>query len=504
MKQPALTVTVKPLDRALRADALIVPVIMLKGKIDVGRVQGLDPTARSRLSELLFRHHGRTRVGEVDDQIMPVRSAFGRIAVVSLGETRPAKSDDVRRAAASALRWCGRHDVAHAAVALDALRGAGGADAAAAWVEGAVLASFRYLTLRSSLPKSAPTPVKRLTIAAPARGLRSVSATVSRARTIAESVNLARSLAHEPPNVINPVTLAQRCRAIARRYKLRCRILDARQMRSKKMGAILAVGAGSETPPRIILLEHPGRRRNARPVVLVGKAVTLDTGGYSIKPAASIPEMKYDKCGGMAVIGALVAAARLNLGRRVVGVIGAAENMISGRAYRPGDIVRAASGKTIEVLNTDAEGRLVLADCLHYALQAYRPAALIDLATLTGACEIALGTACAGLMSTDDTLADALLASGERTGERLWRLPLWPVYRDQIAGTDGDIKNTGGRNAGAITAGMFLKEFVGDKTPWAHLDIAGPAIADKSSPLCPAGGTGFGVRLLLDYLRKRQ
>jgi len=214
--------------------------------------------------------------------------------------------------------------------------------------------------------------------------------------------------------------------------------------------------------------------------------------------------MKYDKCGGMAVIGALVAAARLKIKQRVVGIIGAAENMISDRAYRPGDIVRAANGKTIEVLNTDAEGRMVLADCLHYAERTYKPAAMIDLATLTGACEIALGGACAAILSNNDKLTNALIDSGEQTGERLWRLPLWEAYREQIAGTDGDIKNTGGRGGGAITAAMFLKEFVDKKTPWAHLDIAGTATVTKATPICPIGATGFGVRLLMDFIRKRK
>jgi len=268
------------------------------------------------------------------------------------------------------------------------------------------------------------------------------------------------------------------------------------------MGAITAVGQGSASKPRMIIFEHPGSRPKSKPIVLVGKALTMDTGGYCIKPGASIPDMKYDKQGGMTVIGVMVAAARLKLKQRIVGIVGAAENMISGDAYLPGDIIRAYNGKTIEVINTDAEGRLVLADCLHYGEKTYSPAAMIDLATLTGACVIALGSACGGLMGTDDKLADALIESGERTDERLWRLPMLPEYREQITGTDGDLKNVGGREAGTITAGMFLKEFVSDKTPWAHLDIAGVASITKAVPTCPVGATGFGVRLLIDYIQR--
>ena len=327
---------------------------------------------------------------------------------------------------------------------------------------------------------------------------------MDRAAKTAEAVNLTRSLGHEPPNVINPLTLAARAAGLARQYKLRCRILNDRQMRAMKMGAFLAVGGGSATKPRMIVLEHRGRRPQSRPIVLVGKALTIDTGGYSIKPGDSIPDMKYDKCGGTAVIGTLVAAAMLKLPQRIVGVIGAAENMISAEAYRPGDIVTAASGTTIEVISTDAEGRLVLADCLHYAEKTYNPTAIIDLATLTGACTVALGDACAGLFSPDDRLARNLFEAGERTDERLWRLPMWPVYREQIVGTDGDIKNVGGRLAGSITAAMFLKEFVSDKTPWAHLDIAGTAFGSKASAICPAGATGYGVRLLIDYLQHQK
>ncbi|MCG8408732.1 MAG: leucyl aminopeptidase [Phycisphaerales bacterium] len=503
MKPTILDVDVRRLDSELDADALIIPVTTGNGKTDIGKITGLRPIDRDRVEELRKYHRDLTRPGAMDDHILPTGSPLGRIAFVSLGDKSSTRLVDLRNAAGHAFEWCAKHRIEHAAVVVQRLRALGN-EAVEAWVEGFLLAGFRYGAQRSKPLENGHDAVRRLTLATASTQSRTIAAAAERARHLADATNLARFLGHEPPNVINPVTLAERCRTLARQYKLRCTILDDRQMKKKKMGAFLAVGLGSASKPRMIILEHPGKQPKARPVVLVGKAVTLDTGGYSIKPANSIPDMKYDKCGGMAVIGALAGAARLGLRQRVVGIIGAAENMISDRAFRPGDIVRASNGKTIEVLNTDAEGRLVLADCLHYAEKVYNPRAVIDLATLTGACEIALGTACAGLMSTDDRLAKALIDSGERAGERLWRLPLWPVYREQINGTDGDIKNVGGRGAGAITAGMFLKEFVSDKTPWAHLDIAGPATTDKPTPTCPIGATGFGVRLLLDYLQKRK
>ncbi|MEE8169184.1 MAG: leucyl aminopeptidase, partial [Phycisphaerae bacterium] len=279
-----------------------------------------------------------------------------------------------------------------------------------------------------------------------------------------------------------------------------CLVLGEKKLAELKMNAMLAVGRASATPPRLIILEHRGARPNDPPIVLIGKAVTFDTGGYSLKSAGSITDMKYDKCGGMAVLGVMAAAARTKVAARIVGVIAAAENAIDRDAYRPDDIITAMNGKTIEVVSTDAEGRLVLADALCYVQKYYRPRVMIDLATLTGACVIALGHHAAALFSNDEDLTTRLIRAADGTGERLWRMPLWPAYRKQIKGADADIKNTGGRAAGAVTAAMFLREFVDKKTAWAHLDIAGVAYAEQDSPLCPKGATGFGVRLLMQYL----
>jgi leucyl aminopeptidase len=504
MKQPELAVRVTKLDDRLRADALLVPATVHDGEIEILPVGGLSHALGQRLQELCGRYYGSKQAGAVDDQIMSPGSPIGRIAVVNLGEARPPKPGDVRNAAGSASDWCIRHRIGSVAVAVDALRALAGDEAIGLWVEGAVLGSFRFVELRTSPPENGEVRLTTLILATAAARTGRVAAQAARASRLAQTVNLARRMGHEPPNLINPITLAARARTLARRYGLRCRVLDEGRLRAMKMGALLAVGGGSASKPRMIVLEYPGTRPKSRPIALVGKAVTLDTGGYTLKPAADIPDMKYDKSGGLAVLAVLIAAVRLRMPHHLVGVIGAVENMISGAAYRPGDIVRAAGGKTVEIVSTDAEGRLVLADCLHYVQETYRPMKVIDIATLTRACRIALGEACAAVLSNDDALAAALIESGERTNERLWRMPLWPEYREPIIGVDADLKNSAGPNGGCMTAAMFLKEFVGEKTPWAHLDIAGTAYIAKQSPICPVGATGFGIRLLVDYLERHK
>jgi leucyl aminopeptidase len=265
------------------------------------------------------------------------------------------------------------------------------------------------------------------------------------------------------------------------------------------MNALLGVARGSAQPPRLIILEHH-YSDDVKTVALVGKGVTFDTGGISIKPAASMHEMKYDMCGAAAVLCAFMTLAELRPAINVIAVVPAAENMTGDAAQRPGDIVRAYNGKTIEVHNTDAEGRLILADAMAYAVDKYKPAAMVDAATLTGACVVALGFYAAGLFTNNQELADSLIAAGNATGERLWQLPLWPDYEKLIEGTHADLCNIGPREGGAISAAAFLKEFVGD-TPWAHLDIAGTAWGVKNIPYWSTDhATGFGVRLLTNWV----
>ena len=319
-------------------------------------------------------------------------------------------------------------------------------------------------------------------------------------KTICDAQNMAREWAHEPASVINPWTLSDRAEVFAAKYGLKCTILDDQQLREMGAGAIVAVGQGSKTPSRMIILEYPGTKAE-KPVVLVGKALTFDSGGLSLKSTTGMPDMKYDKCGAMAVFGILRAAAQLKLAVPVTGVICAAENMPSCKAYRPDDILHSLSGKTIEVKSTDAEGRLVLADGLTYAQRNLDPRCMIDYATLTGACVVALGHVRAGLMSTDDALFNGLYASGEKTQERVWRMPLDEDFAERLKSPDADLKNSGGREGGTCNAGMFLKAFVEDGMPWAHMDIAGTAYNMDGSDYYVPGATGFGIRLTIDWLR---
>jgi leucyl aminopeptidase len=425
---------------------------------------------------------------------------LGGKAVLSLGGQKKLSAEMIRRAGGGLAKWLAKNSVAEAGVELNPLFGLGlpPSGAVNAFVEGILLGAFTFGNYKSENEKKT-IALNLLMDGEAGPGESDLQGFIQKATIIAESVNMAREWAHEPPNVINPVTLVERAQKVAAEVGLKCTVLDDKQLDEMGAGAIVAVGKGSNTPSRLIILEHAGTA-GGKPVALVGKALTMDTGGYSLKPSDGITSMKYDKSGGMAVIATLAAAARLGLATPVVGVIAAAENMVSAAAYRPDDILKALNGKTIEILSTDAEGRLVLADALTYTERTFAPRAMIDIATLTGAVLIALGKNRAGLLSTDDALAEALFAAGERSFERLWRLPLDEEYFEQIKGDDADIKNSGGRPAGTIIGGMFLKQFVTDDTPWAHLDIAGMMSADKEMPYCPKGGMGFGVRLFLEYL----
>jgi leucyl aminopeptidase len=330
---------------------------------------------------------------------------------------------------------------------------------------------------------------------------RRLAASAREAEVIAEAAGWARDLGNTPANDLGPSDFAREARAMARRHGLRLRLLTRREMERERMAGLLAVNAGSARPPVFAIGEYrPARARGT--VVLVGKGITFDSGGISIKPAASMGEMKYDMMGAATVFACALAARRLLLPVRVVALAPLTENMPGGSATRPGDILRMRNGKTVEVENTDAEGRLVLADALSYA-ERFRPDVLLDFATLTGAAIIALGHECAGLMTPEEDLARELSAAGEATGERLWRLPVWEDYRDNLKSEWADMKNTGGRPAGAINAGVFLKEFVPPNAAWAHIDIAGVAHFEKEHAGYDAGATGFGVALTMEFLRRR-
>lgn len=344
---------------------------------------------------------------------------------------------------------------------------------------------------------------------------RSLRRSVDDALLVSMGVSTTRLLAAIPPNVANPAGVATHCRKVARDVGLRCTVIDAAQAKKLGMGGLLAVGRAGSKPPCVIVLEHDGasskssRKSPDAPILLIGKAITFDTGGYSLKPGGG-RDMKYDKCGGMAVVGAMEAIARLKLRQRVVGLVPCAENMIDHSAYRPDDILKLANGVTVEVTNTDAEGRLILADALAYGTKQYKPKAVIDLATLTGGVITALGNYCAGVFCNDEKLLDRLVRAAERTGERLWRLPLWLDHREQMRSNHADLVNSSAiKGAHPIQGAAFLSFFVGAEAPqkmptlpWAHVDIAGVVSREDDGPLFPKGPTGYGVRLLVETIRR--
>ena len=357
--------------------------------------------------------------------------------------------------------------------------------------------SYRYVRTLSK-PEPAARLV-RLAVARSGKPSRTLAAVLAEGGAIGRGMNLARELGNTPPNICTPRHLAEQARALARRYpKLRCRVLDEKQMLALGMHSLLSVTAGAQEPARLIVLDYRGAAREEQPFALVGKGVTFDSGGISLKPPAGMWDMKWDMGGAGVVIGLMRALARRKAPVNVVGLCGLVENMPDGKAQRPGDVVTSMSGQTIEVLNTDAEGRLVLADVLWYA-QRFKPKAIVDLATLTGAIIQTLSEHYAGLFSNNDELAAKLLAAGQAVSERLWRLPMGEEYDRDIKSPIADMKNIGGGRAGSITAAQFLLRFIKD-VPWAHLDIAGVVWNDKATALAPGGGTGYGVRLLNRFI----
>ena len=368
--------------------------------------------------------------------------------------------------------------------------------AAQAIIEGAVLSTYSGDDYKTE-DKSNNFIKKILFVTDADVEVNQIETALERGNILAEATNLARSLVNEPANRFSPSQLAEFAKKTGEQYHLEVDILGEPEMEAKGMAAILAVSQGSEEPARFIILKHSGHPNpNTSPIVLVGKGVTFDSGGLSLKPAQSMEEMKCDKAGACAVLASMQAIARLQIPKNVVGLIPAVENLPSGSAQRPGDVIRSMSGKTIEVINTDAEGRLILADALHFGRQ-MDAAYMVDVATLTGACVVALGNLRAGLFSNNDELCEKLLQAGERAGEKFWRLPLDKEYREEIKTQIADIKNVGGRWGGAITAAKFLQEFVGD-VPWCHIDIAGVDLFQKGQSV--QGPTGFSVRTLVEMV----
>ncbi|NLA42140.1 MAG: leucyl aminopeptidase [Smithella sp.] len=424
-----------------------------------------------------------------------------RIALVGLGKKSELTPEKIRRAFAKVMQELRGLKVRKAAVSLDLSLLSGQKEkVVSAAVEGAVLGLYRY-TPYKTVGREELQDMQEMTIVSGQKDYALIRDEVQKTKIIADAVCFARDLVSAPANEMTPSILAEQARAVAKRKNVTCHVLEKGQMKALGMNALLGVAAGSDQPPKLIVLEYTGAKKNEAPIALVGKGLTFDSGGISIKPAEKMDEMKTDMAGGAAVLAVIRAAADLKLPVNLVGLVPATENLPGGNALKPGDILKSHSGRTIEVLNTDAEGRLILADALSYACR-FKPSAIIDIATLTGACVVALGEEVAGMLGTDDRMKKALREAADATGELVWELPLWDHYRDLIKSDIADYKNSAGRMGGAITGAAFLSKFVGEY-PWAHLDIAGPAWTTKDRGYIPRGASGVPVRLLTEFLQNR-
>jgi leucyl aminopeptidase len=469
-------------------------VVALAENPTLAGIAGLDSAMQGALSRSFEMKDFR---GSRDEILHLTGLAKGprRVLLVGMGPVTDRRAS-LRRAATLAARNAHRLGVGELVWYSDQLS----PEEIDAITFGLIAGCWEYQDLKSPLPEAErKKPLEKATILATStddsrRGL-------ANGQAIGSGQSLARRLAMMPGNICTPDLLAQTSSEIAKRYGMGITILGRKELEAEKMGSFLAVAQATPQDPKLIALEYKGTKPTSKPVVLVGKGLCFDSGGISIKPAQSMEYMKFDMCGAAGVLGTFEALGQLKPEVNVVGIVGATTNMPSGTAMNPGDVVRASNGKSIEIINTDAEGRLVLADCLSYAKR-FNPDVVIDAATLTGACVIALGHTASGVFSADDALIAEILAAGKRAGEPSWPLPLWDDYKDLIKSDVADVKNSGGRPAGAVTAAMFLKEFAEGYT-WAHLDIAGTAYSETDLVTIPKGPTGVPTGTFIEFVRGR-
>jgi leucyl aminopeptidase len=463
----------------------------------------LDKMLRGGLRDLLDTKEFEGKANEVLLYHTQGHVPAKRLLLVGLGKKKDLTLDGFRQAMGYAAKRVRQSKAETFVVALPTVapKGCSWVEVAQAMAEGAMLGSYQFTAYRSE--KSPASDVRLMRILAQQKSqLRQLAEGIRRGQTTAEATAFVRDLCNHPSNVMTPTRIASEAKAIAKEVGVSLKVLEQKDMEQLGMGALLGVARGSHEPPKFIVLEYNGsRKKDERPVVFVGKTITFDTGGISLKPAENMEHMKADMTGGAEVLASLRAAARLKLPLRLISILPVAENMPGGQAMKPGDIVTTLSGKTVEVQNTDAEGRLILSDGLAYALR-YKPAALVDIATLTGACVVALGQFAIGMFGTDAKLKDNVRKAGLKAGERVWEMPLWEEYFEQLKSDVADMRNIGGRGGGMITAALFLSKFVGD-SPWVHLDIASTDWSERERAYIPKGPTGIGTRLLIQYLIDR-
>jgi len=461
-------------------------------------VERIDQALGGTLQMLIRSGDFKPKPGAVHLLYPEGRIPAKRLILAGLGKRGEFTLNRLRQAigkAALSLRAAGALDIT---ILVDGF-GLDFEEVSQALVEGSLLGLYRFLNYKTNEENDRSKDITAITLLAETAGsVKALQAGAQDGVKIAESTMMVRDMVNFPSADMTPAIIAAKARKIAQQFGFTVQVLERARMQKLGMGALLGVASGSVQPPKFIIVEY--LKGGKKPIIaLVGKTITFDSGGISIKPSENMDRMKDDMAGGAAVLGAIRAAAALKLPLNIVGLLPATENMPSGSAYKPGDVLRTMSGQTIEIINTDAEGRLILSDALAYACR-YKPAVIVDIATLTGACRIALGQEATGMVGTDEKLKEMIRAAGEKAGERVWEMPLWEGYYDQIKSDIADMKNAGSRDGGMITAAALLSKFV-QNYPWVHLDIAATAWTEKDRPYTPKGATGIGTRLLTQFLR---
>ncbi len=486
-----------------KVDAIVIPLFKNQNSF-TGYAKEIDGFLNKKISTLI--KNGDFKGDKNEILLYPDQSLTSkRLILLGLGLIKDCNLETIRNASASiALYIRDKNFKSYSTSIFGEELDSNLSDFIQAQIEGTKLSLYTFNKFKSD-KKSLPKPINSLNIyVKDSKKHKEISSVIKETEYIAEGISLARDIANTPGNNMTPSIIANIAQNISSENSLKCEIFDEKKMKELGMGGLLSVSQGSNEPAKLIVIRHDGG--NNDPIVIIGKGVTFDSGGISIKPSPKMDEMKFDKSGAATVIGAIKSISLLKLPINVIAIVPLTENLLSGSSYKPGDVITHYGGKTSEIMNTDAEGRLILADALSYSLT-YKPKAIIDFATLTGACIVALGTHASGLFSNNKKLARDLFNSGQITGEPVWELPLWQPYYDQIKSDVADIKNTGsGGGGGAITAAAFLANFVNKQTPWAHLDIAGTAWI-QSNPgdkkYFSKGSTGVGVRLIIRYLQQQ-
>ncbi len=485
---------------AFGGDALMVPVTSDWTKSAL--VKALDASFKKKLIKLAKADGFEAKAGSAF--VLPTlgRLKVGRVVLWGLGDGKALTAEDLWDLMHKALKTLRSPAVKQLGLLVDFPDGLDPKRVLSKLSQGATCAAYRfdrYITKdRKNLAKADLTRLTFFGDGSKALAPAAAKKAIERGQIIGEGINIARDLVNEPAETMTPLEYAERAKALAKLYGFTCKVENEKQIARRKMGLFMAVARGSKIPPRLLTFTHAPAGAKGKPIVLVGKGLMYDSGGYSLKPSSGMETMKCDMAGSAAVLGAMTAIARLGVKRKVIGIVAACENMIGSGAYRVGDVFTGMNGKTVEVMNTDAEGRLTLADALTYAMS-FKPELTVDLATLTGACVVALGEETVGLFASDDETADQLNGAFDRAGEDAWRLPLNKRLKPLLKSPIADLKNVGSRWGGAITAGLFLQEFV-ETGRWAHLDIAGPAFHTGEVGHLPKGGSGVGVATLLELV----